>query len=158
MTTMLVLLAMPAGAWAGDCGAGLRHAQVAVASSGLVVVPFAVPVAVPVATIQAPAVLYSWRGAASTSVMSDAAGESAAVQEALGGEGLVRQRCARCHEGEAAKGDLVLTDLGALSAEQRLEAVRRVVSDDPQVRMPRGMLLSPSEIGRMVQELSERSR
>jgi len=66
---------------------------------------------------------------------------------------LVQRACVRCHNAQHPD-RLDLTDLSALSCEDRLEAVRRVVSDDPGERMPKGVELQPGEIGSVLQELS----
>jgi len=66
---------------------------------------------------------------------------------------LVQRACVRCHNAQHPE-RLDLTDLSALSCEDRLEAVRRVVSDDPGERMPKGVELQPGEIGSVLQELS----
>ena len=71
---------------------------------------------------------------------------------------LVHQKCAKCHSGEEPRGGLDLSDLSALTCKQIVEAVRRVVSDDPKQRMPHepsgGHALEPSEIGSILQILS----
>lgn len=90
--------------------------------SGLVVVPFAVPVAVPVATIARPTVLYSYQQYASPDAEHVAPPEERrdkddSVRPAAVADGVaeVLQRCAACHQGPSAKGDLRLfDDLGRL--------------------------------------------
>lgn len=63
-------------------------------------------------------------------------------------------RCARCHGGEAPKAGLMLDGRGAISAEARLAAIRRLLADDPRERMPPGEALSPAELGLLLQELA----
>jgi len=71
-----------------------------------------------------------------------------------GGLDAITQRaCVRCHNPQHPE-RLDLTLLSALSCEERMEAVRRVVSDDPGERMPKGAELQPGEIGSVLQELS----
>jgi hypothetical protein len=76
---------------------------------------------------------------------------------AVGEEGstsAVRRSCVSCHGGAAPEAGLDLANLEKLSAADRLEAVARVVSDDPARRMPPGPGLAPAEIGTVLQELS----
>jgi mono/diheme cytochrome c family protein len=117
--------------------------------TGLAIVPFAVPVAVPVATVRQPSVLYSFRSYVAAydtasnqhlstqhSVLSTqpAAGGStsvgAAVPDAIN---ILTRRCAACHSGASAQGSLRLFgDAGGLLA-----------------RLPRRRILEAVEAGRM---------
>ena len=126
-----------------------------VVSSGFAVVPFAVPVAVPVATVQSPTVLYSYDGhrVANRATQSPQE-EPPAEANPQTSSTLLEQKCAQCHGGAAPKAGLDLSNPVSLSPQQRLAAVARVVSDDAELRMPKGSTLSPSEIGRLLQELS----
>ena len=122
-----------------------------IVQNGFAVVPFAVPVAVPVTTVNVPTVLYSFdahRGYQQQPQAKTSEPKHTATTV------LVVQKCAKCHSGEAPKGGLDLTNPSALTTKQRLSAVARVVSDDPDERMPKGATLSPGEIGRVLQELS----
>ena len=144
---------------AGPICRGEQRAVVArqnvVLQNGLVVVPFAVPVAVPVATVNVPTVLYSFDGnpdyQARPHVMQAVPNPDIAAMES---PSLVRRKCAKCHGGPSPKAGLDLSKPAALTTKQRLAAVARVVSDDPEERMPKGGTLSPAEIGRVLQELS----
>jgi len=126
-----------------------------VVGSGFTVVPFAVPVAVPVATVQSPTVLYSYDGhRAANQVTPTQHEELPAEANPQASSTLLEQKCAQCHGGAAPKAGLDLSNPVSLSPQQRLAAVARVVSDDAELRMPKGSTLSPSEIGRLLQELS----
>ncbi len=126
-----------------------------VSTSGLTVVPFAVPVAVPVATVQVPTVLYSYSASGAAHPTAPASTDIGAhVDTAEEATSIIQQACVRCHGGEAPQAGLSLESLDGLSREQRLEAVARLVSDDPDLRMPRGATLAPAEIGRVLQALS----
>lgn len=49
--------------------------------------------------------------------------------------GMVKEKCVRCH----GKGtDLDLTDINKLDRNQRLEMVHRIMTDDPNLKMPKG--------------------
>lgn len=126
-----------------------------VVGAGFTVVPFAVPVAVPVATVQSPTVLYSYTAPHTSPQTTQATPEEIPAEvEALEATTFINQQCAKCHGGEAPKAGLDLSDPSTLTPEQRLKAVARVVSDDADLRMPKGGSLSPGEIGRVLQELS----
>lgn len=71
---------------------------------------------------------------------------------------LVGRTCGNCHGDAQARGNLNLARPGELSAERRLQAIARVLSDDPQRRMPppaSDMRLAPEELGLLLQELSQ---
>lgn len=124
--------------------------------SGLVVVPFAVPVAVPVATISRPTLFYSYRqysGPAiqrgKTDVWSDHASQRAGGPHRPTDDAvrILSRRCAACHSGPDAKGELELFDLDGriidkLPRQSMLEMIR-------EGKMPAGkqpQLLSEEEI------------
>lgn len=70
---------------------------------------------------------------------------------------LVSRTCAGCHSGAQPKGGLDLSDVRKLAAEVRLKCVGRVLTDDPNQRMPptsSGKNLNADELGRLLQELS----
>ncbi len=126
-----------------------------VVGAGFTVVPFAVPVAVPVATVQPPTVLYSYTAPhTSYPTQQDETERSLPDAEALEATTLINQKCAQCHGGEAPKAGLDLSDPSTLNPEQRLKAIARVVSDDADLRMPKSGTLSPGEIGQVLQALS----
>jgi mono/diheme cytochrome c family protein len=141
--------------------------------SATVVVPFAVPVATPVAIVQNNGVFYR---AAPESVAGDSSiddpsrrrlfaefeaflawrasrGQSAteanATQSSLS---LVGRNCLQCHGGPNPKGGVSLD--GALSADVRLRAIRETVAG----RMPPQSKLSPELVGQLLGELAGESQ
>lgn len=77
--------------------------------TGLVIVPFAVPVAVPVATVVQPSVLYSYRQYAPNYALNAAQPATATKStEPLDAVVILTRRCAECHAGSAAQGQLQL--------------------------------------------------
>jgi hypothetical protein len=106
--------------------------------TGLVIVPFAVPVAVPVATVRQPSVLYGYRGYAAPYGAADgreSASASPSRVPAPGEEeaaGLLTRRCASCHSGPQPQGRLQMFDAAGLLA-----------------RLPRRQILESVESGRM---------
>ena len=149
----------------------VRVQSVIVNQQGLAVVPFAVPVAVPVATVNPGGVYYGYQQQAQPQAVQQQApcpqvAHEQAVQEPqtaepLTGEtqaestSLVHQHCAKCHTGEQAKAGFRLEAWTTLGAEQRLKMIRRVLSDDESTRMPKGKQLDPQTLGELIQELSE---
>ena len=129
-------------AFAGGKRVIVNHGvQATVVPAGFVVVPYAVPVATPayVGYLAPQAFSYS-RGGAEGDVEAQAVPGS-----------LVATYCAKCHNAEAAK----RVDLsGAIDAETRLAAIRRVLADDPAKRMPKGRELDAETLGLLIQELS----
>lgn len=100
-------------------------------SSGLVVVPFAVPVAVPVATVQKPSVLYGYRGyAAGHAAGSFPTTTTPRIDEPPSDAAAVLARhCRSCHQNAAAEGQMQLFDesgqlLSRLPRRRVLEAVQ----------------------------------
>lgn len=158
----LLAVLVPAAACGGDCRPVVRGPGVVVRPA-FAVTPFAVPVAVPVATFVSPPVLYSFQGysmarqaaAVPRATVKEAPPNGESAERAGEPAGIIQQKCGHCHGGEAPKAGLDLTDLAALDVTRRLEAVRRVVSDDAALRMPKGAALTPAEIGAVLQELSE---
>jgi mono/diheme cytochrome c family protein len=110
--------------------------------TGLVIVPFAIPVAVPVATVRQPSVLYSFRSYAAAydygsnqlrteySVPSTPVSARSGTSEAAL---ILARRCAACHSGPSAHGGL------------------RLFGDDGDLlaRLPRRRVLEAVEVGRM---------
>jgi len=109
--------------------------------SGLTVVPFAVPVAVPVATVSRPTVFYGYeaaRDASGQQMINDQASTTSDAQaeppRARQSEirnpkseipspdppsvSILRLYCARCHSGPSAKGDLAMFDQAGRLAER----------------------------------------
>lgn len=82
--------------------------------------------------------------AASTPAASAAAAQPAVVSA-------VQQHCASCHNATKSQGGLDLT--AALSAEQKLKAMQRLVTDDEAKAMPKGKTLTDQQRGELVSEL-----
>jgi len=126
-----------------------------VVPSGFIVVPFAVPVAVPsYVQYQAAAAPQGAgvgvQGAGGEEKKAEA--QSAPKPEAPEPRSLVASSCAKCHSGPTPKGKLDLS--GELTADVRLKSIARILSDDPTRRMPKGKSLDAQAIGLLIQELS----
>lgn len=161
-------LVIAAALTAGVCQTNVQAAQVAAASA---VVPFAVPVGVPVATVANPSLFYSYNAyapqqAASADVYSQSfearlaerIAEKIAARMAGGtleakALTVVDQHCAKCHSGPEPKGGFAV-DLGPLTAAQKLKSINRILADDTGKRMPKGEALTGQEIGKLIQFLS----
>jgi mono/diheme cytochrome c family protein len=101
----------------------VRHAQ-ATEPAAITVVPFAVPVAVPVAVVQQPTLFYAYGryapaatsgSAPAVAAPSVAAPRSTEADDVRQVALLFARRCAECHQGPTARGDLrLLADDGAL--------------------------------------------
>ncbi|HEX4132466.1 MAG TPA: c-type cytochrome domain-containing protein [Pirellulales bacterium] len=143
-----------------------------VAATGLVVTQFAVPVAVPQYTVPvAPTsfVQYGGQLSASSGITTEALEDRivAKVLKGLQASGtikaaaapsLVGRACATCHGATNPKAGLSLAATTALTADERLKSISRVLADDPQLRMPpssSGIKLSAEELGKLLQELSQ---
>lgn len=113
-------------AWGSFCGVRSASSGEVVAGSastnGLVVVPFAVPVAVPVAVVQQPTLFYgvsSYGPPAAVSASSPVAvsptspNANSAAEDPLRAQvaAVFARRCAECHRGSQAQGDLMLFDV-----------------------------------------------
>lgn len=158
------------------CGA-VCNQQVAVQqfAANVAITPFAIPVAVPVASVQNPSLFYNYNSYASQ--YSDnsyggyaASGAGTAWEDRLAArvaekvlsrvnsispasaQTLVASNCVKCHQGEDAKGayrmDVPLTE------GKKLKAITRILADDPAKRMPKGKTLGAEELGKLIQELS----
>ena len=108
--------------------------------SGLVIVPFAVPVAVPVATVAEPALFYSygsnadWDVRQSTEEASQRATSDVHDNPAMSPPvTILRRHCAACHSGPDAKGHLAMFDESGRLAE----------------KLPRHVMLEQIELGTM---------
>ena len=97
--------------------------------SGLVIVPFAIPVAVPVATVRQPSVLYSYRGAAASYQSPQIRSFTAPAHEtSADAQAVFARHCGSCHRGSAAEGRMQLFDetgtlLGKLPRRRVLAAI-----------------------------------
>ncbi|HEY2883209.1 MAG TPA: hypothetical protein VGJ15_12265 [Pirellulales bacterium] len=118
------------------------------ADEALVIVPFAVPVGVPVAPF-AP-YFYSYQPVQPTAPV--VAAQAATTQaDRVQPESLVAARCANCHGGAAPKAGLSLEQLDSLSADDRLRAIRAVAAG----RMPKGSRPSTDEVRSLINELAQ---
>ncbi|MGE0609965.1 MAG: c-type cytochrome domain-containing protein [Pirellulales bacterium] len=66
----------------------------------------------------------------------------------------IAQSCLACHGPKSPQAGLDLSNLEKLSAGQRLKAIARVASDDPNLRMPPGQPLAPAAMSQLLQQLS----
>jgi cytochrome c553 len=83
---------------------------------------------------------------------------SGALRAAAGSTTLIAKSCAKCHSGPAPKAKLDLSSPAGLSADDRLRAIRAVLSDDETHRMPppaSDVKLSAEDLGKLLQELSQ---
>ncbi len=144
--------------------------QVVIQQGGLIVTPFAVPVALPVTQLQNPAVLYGYQQSAAAYRQQSLA-QFKTLEERIVDllmlrlsklEGtpfstmveqtLVHQHCIKCHGGEKPKGDFSLS--GELTAPKRLRMIQRITHPNAKKRMPKGRVLNDILIGDLIQELS----
>jgi hypothetical protein len=151
MFCVMALSVQSAGA--ETCRVASRSSSAVAFQSGLTIAPFAIPVAVPVATISQPAVFYGYaqyRTAPSTAMQP-----IEPPRPARSAPTMIEQRCAGCHSGPNPKGGVSLgAAISELPREQRLSILERVTSSDPQRRMPLGEPpLTPDELRTVLQEL-----
>lgn len=115
--------------------------------SGLVIVPFAVPVAVPVATVSEPTLLYGYSryGTDPEAENDSVVGEPADVTDKPAGQNdavieaavaILRRNCARCHSPPDPKGSLAMFD----ESDRLLERLprRAIVEEVSAGKMPLG--------------------
>lgn len=75
------------------------------------------------------------------------------------GAPLVWQRCFKCHQGAAPAGGLDLSgQAGGLDQATRLKAIARLLEDDPERRMPKGVEIDADERGRLIQHFAKESQ
>ena len=156
-----------------ECLAG--HNQQVRVVNGFVVTQFAQPQNVPAYTVTVAPSAQVYYGTGSNQYQQTEAkrmaDELAEIKQMLAGlaasgqvKGLslpshVRTSCVQCHGDVNPKGGLSLTDLNKLDAGQRLDAVRRILSDDPKVVMPppaseQSKSMTADQRGKVLQELS----
>lgn len=139
MRMRVVILAIAAfvarSAGAETCRVAPRNTSAVVAQNGLTIAPFAIPVAVPVATISQPAVFYGYSQYRSAAPAAARPVESPPPNASA----ILQQRCAACHAGPNAKAGFSLTmPAQELPRDRRLGILDRVTSSDLQRRMPLG--------------------
>ena len=156
------------------CRVTTSRAAVIHAASANVVVQFAVPVAVPVASYApywyatnhaqfapygAPVSHEASRSSPSspTATATDSGRDATlsqsqpATKPETAPVSILQAKCLKCHSGPAAKHELDLSDPAKLSSDLRLNAIRQVVSE----KMPQGSKLTAEETGRLIEELSK---
>lgn len=152
MKTLAALLLLAAPAMADHCR--VRNDRVIINSTGAVVVPFAVPVAVPVQV--ATPYVYQHAGIAAAQTDPDyaeflawKAERANRVKASAVPQSLVQQHCAKCHaENADAKASF---DMAApLTADQKLAAIAAVMTG----KMPKAKKLDPQVRADVVAELS----
>ena len=138
--------------------AGTPRARVVRQEAALVVVPFAVPVATPMAVVNPRGVFYAYSPLAATyGVANDEhwrefeefrrwkqSGEAALPSVAPA----VSSACLKCHAGTVAKGNFRLDQ--PLTADARIKAIREVIAG----RMPKDKPLLAGEISGLIAELA----
>lgn len=149
------LLAVGAAAKCHDV-ARVNRTSVVVLQDGFVAVPFAVPVGTP-SYVQYQAVSAYGGGYAAPAYggMAPASPyktQQAALHAQAPASTMVQQVCAKCHTGEQAKANFDISK--PLTADQRLHAVSRILSQDPSKRMPKGKALTSESASALIQELS----
>jgi hypothetical protein len=159
---MRVLLAMCTLFLMSGTLAATPRQRVVRRETALVVVPFAVPVATPVAVVNPTGVFYSYSpSAAAYGAASDddwrqfeefRRWKESRQTAASPGTPAVANSCLKCHAGAAAKGNFRLD--GPLDADTRLRAIREVLGK----RMPKDKPLSAGEISALVDELAAEQR
>lgn len=149
-------------------------------SSGLTITSFAVPVGVPVTTLNVPGVLFAYgspqpvvqaarspqgcccaacscgqpRAAAvrpSATAATEAVAESPVVESP--GAVVLRQRCAECHSGDTAKGDVRLREANGSAAANWRDHVQAMFEAIVERRMPKGGELTAEEKVRLIEFL-----
>jgi len=134
-------------------------------TSKLVITPFAVPVAVPVATVNVSRLFYRYqtepvathcvppRDEPPEGVVPEPNAKQPTAETS--GAEVVTRKCAACHrEGNAGNG-LILDGvaIGSLDRPARLEILRRITTSDPNERMPRRGELSAEEREWLLEQL-----
>jgi len=154
---LLLAWLMARSAVAGEvCRTMVRHRALVGSTLPFAVTPFAVPVAVPVATVTVPGVLYRYTAVEPrvprVGNLQKTQGEQL---EAATPEGIITQRCAACHRDSHPSGGLSLSgvSLGGLSRDVRVEIVRRITTRDEHLRMPKRGGLGADEIGTLIKAL-----
>lgn len=136
--------------------AGCHRAAVRVDAAPLAVVPFAVPVAVPVALLSQPAVFYARRAEIITEPRVTVESIGSQAPQAADAVEVLRTRCAACHTGERSKGELPLfTDDGAIVERLPRRAILDAVVER---RMPKGAAPLTEEELELIRDWAEPPR
>lgn len=158
--------------------AGNHHCAVQL-QSGLAVVPFAVPVATPIAVVNQSPFVYGFSSAGSYGAQAQATVKTQSSEDALvdrlaaklaarlgldpvkpaaapEAPSLVTANCLGCH-GATKQAGGVRFDAG-LTDELRLRAVAAMMHDDAAKRMPKGKSIDAATLGRLIQEFTTRPK
>ena len=165
---LVVLCSAPSVALAGGHRGTIPIAATSVVTipAGFVAVPFAVPVAMPsYVQYQSLEAVYSVAAGHATAAVvggsrqrpapypeSEAAVDEPSKKVSPAATTLVAVHCGNCHGAVKPKAGLDLT--GPLADATRLNAITRLLADDPEKRMPRGKEIPPQLLGELIQELS----
>lgn len=164
-------LLTPPHALAGGCfhsGRRVRfvNQKQVVVQSGLEIVPFAIPVAVPVATVQTPQVFYGYGGGYGGGAHASPFSAGGQCTDAPGGrdaappavlDGQAVSKCAGCHSGDNPASGFDIT--GPLTDAQYREVTRRsMLPQDHPDHMPPASKpqLKPEEVGGLFEYLVDR--
>ena len=152
---LLLVCVVPRPIALGDgCRPAFRRGVAVRLSSGFAVTPFAVPVAVPVATVTVPGLLYRYAG---SKPLAPPATQQQSTEEIelLQPSEIIAQRCTACHRDGHADGGLVLdgAEVDELDRAVRVEIVRRITSQDDDLRMPRRGTLSSNDMETLLEAL-----
>lgn len=160
LLAIITAYCLPPSAYCATCATSSRARVVVAAqsavvvSNGFIVVPFAVPVAVPSYVQYQAAVTPQGSGVGMQGAGEEtkAEAQSDSRPQAPEPRSLVASSCAKCHSGPTPKAKLDLS--GELLPAVRLRSIARILSDDPARRMPKGKSLDAQAIGLLIQELS----
>jgi len=157
MRTLFALLLLATPTMADHCR--IRSNAVVIQSSGAIITPFAVPVAVPTSVV-VPGYTYSHAGASAAAVdpeyqefLAWKAAKANQVKAAVVPQSLLQQNCVGCHTTKAdAKDHFDMS--GELTADQKLKAIAAVMTG----KMPKAKILDPQVRADIVAELSGASK
>jgi hypothetical protein len=152
--TMLAALLLASPLPARAACTPTRSASEAANQEPKTLVPFAVPIGLPVATF-APYFYSAAQFQPSPASTTDKGPRTTDLQSAnqKGPNNLVAMHCSSCHSGPSPKAGLALDHRDALSLTDCLRAIRAIASG----QMPKGSQLSDQEIRALIQELTPAS-
>lgn len=156
--TMLLPCLWVAEAHGGVCLTRSRASSVFVVQSNIRFVPFAIPVAVPVAIINVPSVVYGYSGYSAAyrqQVQPVIEPQKAEAKVSYTAAEIVTNRCTKCHSGDEPKGGFNLHDanLAELDRDTRFKMLLRIMEPDKGKRMPKDGELSREEFDALVDSL-----
>lgn len=156
MRTICALLLLATPTMADHCR--VRNQQVVIQSTGAIVTPFAVPVAVPVSVVTPYTYSHAGVSAAQTDpeyveFLAWKAAKANQVKASVVPQTLLQQNCVACHTNKAdAKAALDMSK--ELTSEQKLAAIAAVMTG----KMPKAKALDPQVRADVVAELSGASK